>query len=239
MKLSRWLKDRGLPPPILPMVCGYAPLASNILGVIKIRWEAEQAVLEAERKKTSETGRVGTGFGKRDRSNDRDKGDGAPVDLDSPDRPPKNILPEIRVPPEPPVPPKVTERATSSEDGENILDKEGGEAEEVAKKEEEEIRRENSGDASSTVVIMPRKVDRGKWHDGEGDDVQEEEDQGESGVGGGEADSDTKGGIDGGLGQAADPNPNRISVDGGVQDDGERGEMEGGGMETAVDEPKR
>lgn len=228
---------------MLPMVCGYAPLASNILGVIKISWEAEQAVLEAERtKEGSEPGRIRNGSGKRDRSHDRDMGDGAPVDLDSPDKPPKNLLPEIRVPPEPPVPPKVTERAASSADGENVLDKEGEQAEEVAKKEEEEERREeNLGVDSSTVVIIPKNADEGKWHDGEGESVQEEEGQGESEVGGGEADSDAEGGTYGGLGQAASPNPKRVSArgSGGFQDDGGRGKREGGGMETAVDEPGR
>lgn len=211
---------------MLPMVCGYAPLSRNILGVVKIGWEKEQAVLEAERKKKSETGKLGTGSRKRDRSQDRDMGDGAPVDLDSPDRPPKNILPEIRVPPEPPVPPEVTEHADSSAaDGENILDKEGVEAEEMAKKEEEEIRRENSGSASSTVVIIPGKVDEWKWYDSEGDNVQEEEVQWASGVGGGEVDSNVKGGIDGGHGQAADLIPNRVSAreNSDVQDNGERG----------------
>eukprot|EP00904_Undaria_pinnatifida_P000080 jgi/Undpi1/10072/HiC_scaffold_28.g12526.m1 len=41
IQLSRWLKANRLPPPMLPMVCGYAPLASEILKAIKERWEVE------------------------------------------------------------------------------------------------------------------------------------------------------------------------------------------------------
>ncbi|CAN0198621.1 unnamed protein product, partial [Ectocarpus sp. 6 AP-2014] len=36
VKLSRWLTANGMPPPLLPMVCGYSPLASNILDVLPL-----------------------------------------------------------------------------------------------------------------------------------------------------------------------------------------------------------
>lgn len=41
MKLSKWLRENGFPPPMLPMVCGYAPLTENVLNTIKQRWDIQ------------------------------------------------------------------------------------------------------------------------------------------------------------------------------------------------------
>ncbi len=38
LDLSKWLKAQGMPPPLLPVVCGYSPLASDILKVLKGGW---------------------------------------------------------------------------------------------------------------------------------------------------------------------------------------------------------
>lgn len=38
VELSKWLKARGMPPPLLPVVCGYSPLASDILKALEGGW---------------------------------------------------------------------------------------------------------------------------------------------------------------------------------------------------------
>lgn len=43
VKLSKWLRDNEFPPPMLPMVCGYAPLAEDVLKIITQDWDAEHS----------------------------------------------------------------------------------------------------------------------------------------------------------------------------------------------------
>lgn len=45
MTLSKWLKANGMPPPLLPLVCGYAPLASDILGALQGGWGGGESPL--------------------------------------------------------------------------------------------------------------------------------------------------------------------------------------------------
>lgn len=42
VKLSKWLKGNGMPPPLLPMVCGYTPLASDILQALQEGWGGKE-----------------------------------------------------------------------------------------------------------------------------------------------------------------------------------------------------
>lgn len=42
VRLGKWLKANGMPPPLLPMVCGYAPLASDVLKALKGGWGDEK-----------------------------------------------------------------------------------------------------------------------------------------------------------------------------------------------------
>ncbi|CAM9624920.1 unnamed protein product [Ascophyllum nodosum] len=105
VKLSRWLKARGLPPATLPMVCGYAPLVDSIFDFLEESRKAEQASAAAERQeKEIERAAAALAVNWQDGKPDRDMGGGAPVDLDSPERQPKS---HARRPPEPPAPPEV------------------------------------------------------------------------------------------------------------------------------------
>ena len=40
--LSKWLRANDMPPPLLPLVCGYAPLASNVLKALQGGWGEEK-----------------------------------------------------------------------------------------------------------------------------------------------------------------------------------------------------
>ncbi|CAM9836664.1 unnamed protein product [Scytosiphon promiscuus] len=44
VKLSKWLKANGLPPPLLPVVCGYSPLASGILKILQDGWTGDDTL---------------------------------------------------------------------------------------------------------------------------------------------------------------------------------------------------
>lgn len=42
--LSKWLTANSMPPPLLPSVCGYAPLARDVLKALKSGWGDEKPV---------------------------------------------------------------------------------------------------------------------------------------------------------------------------------------------------
>lgn len=101
VKLSKWLTVHQMPPPALPMVCGYAPLVEKIEQEVFARWIADhQPTKEGKEERGQKVGaEAAPGAGpqspgemkaqKTRRSERRERGDSEPADTgddwDSPD----------------------------------------------------------------------------------------------------------------------------------------------------------
>lgn len=158
MKLSKWLRENGFPPPMLPMVCGYAPLTENVLNILKQRWDIHHS--PTAEKVPAEESAVWRG---------QPPGQNTVDDADSPDRERK---PVVRAPLPNQAPPADLEKGGASKIARKGADMEvQGAASEDARNLEETARRANKGPGAKEGAAgngVEQLEGDGAEHDGTG-----------------------------------------------------------------------